>query len=771
MTTKITFLSLSFLFLFASLGIAAQNISGNVIDEQNEPIEFASVVLFSLPDSTLITGVVTNENGEFSLNGNGGEAFLQISFIGYETRTVAAAQNQTVVLKPAVNELGELIVQGNLPRTRLRNDAIVTTVENTVLSQAGTGNDVLQRLPLITGGDGEFSVLGKGEAIIYINNRRMRDPSEMDNLNSADIREVEIVTNPGARYDASVNAVIRIRTVRRAGDGFSFDVRSSFFQPDNIHLTQQLNVNYRKNGWDIFGTLFYEEDKGFQDAIMRQRVNVDTLWLQENRILFDSFRSTLRGIVGVNYEISPEHSAGVRYSLTSFPNSWSRGDIRSTVSADGEFFDIFDTAINETRKWQPAHHINAYYVGEFGDLKVDFNTDFFSSESLTNSVTTEASQEFDDRIITTNSDVLNRLIASRLILSYPVLGGQFTLGSEYTNIHRRDNFYNKEAIVESSNTTINEQNKSVFAEFSREISFGQFRAGLRYENVRNEFLVNDVRSDEQSRQYHQWFPSASFSTRIQGVGVQLSYTARTQRPTFWQLRNHVTYANRFTMQTGNPFLRPTTIHDATLTSTWRFLQLMVSYRNTHNAIIFWAEQMEENPAITMLSHRNLDRLPSFTAFLSAAPTFGIWSPQASVGMTKQWLTITSNNEPLSLNKPTFSASLNNSFSLPRGFLFTLDTRFQGRGHFQNVYLNENIFVVNAGITKSFFNEQLRVELRGHDIFWGRKDASVVYNRQMEIFQNSRFDSQRVELTVRYRFNSARNRYRGTGAGQNQINRL
>ncbi len=115
----------------------------------------------------------------------------------------------------------------------------------------------------------------------------MRDVSELDILNSADIKEVEIVNNPGARYDASVKAVIRIYTLRKVGDGFSFDVRSSYFQSQNTDLTEQLNVNYRQNGWDIFGTFTYNRNASIQDSKMTQNTYVDTLWIQENDMYSD----------------------------------------------------------------------------------------------------------------------------------------------------------------------------------------------------------------------------------------------------------------------------------------------------------------------------------------------------------------------------------------------------------------------------------------------------------------------------------------------------
>ena len=212
-------------------------IKGVVSDLDNNPIEFANVAVYSLPDSTLITGTTTDKSGAFLLDeDNSADKLLRVSFIGYETQTLPAKPEQEIYLKSDATMLSEVVVNGDLPRIRLRDDAVVATVENTVLSKAGTANDVLKRLPAITGDDGDFSVFGKGKAKIYINNRELRDPSELDMIASSDIREVEIVHNPGAGYDASVKAIIRIHTVHKAGDGFSFDVRSTYLINKNTVL-------------------------------------------------------------------------------------------------------------------------------------------------------------------------------------------------------------------------------------------------------------------------------------------------------------------------------------------------------------------------------------------------------------------------------------------------------------------------------------------------------------------------------------------------------
>lgn len=292
-------------FLIVSLltqSLTAQIITGIVLDQTEQPVEFANVAIYSLPDSVMITGTVSDEKGNFSLSGNGTDnAFLKVSFIGYQTQIVPAISEQTIMMRAEAFRLGELVVKGDLPKIQLRNDALVTTVQYSVLSKAGTANDVLKRLPSITGGDGEFSVFGKGQAKIYINNREMRDVSELDILSSADIKDVEIVNNPGARYDASVKAVIRINTVRKVGDGFSFDVRSSYWQSHNTDLTEQLNLNYRKDGWDIFGAFTYNRNASIQDSKMTQNTYVDTLWIQENDMYSDRLSHTLTWIAGMNY--------------------------------------------------------------------------------------------------------------------------------------------------------------------------------------------------------------------------------------------------------------------------------------------------------------------------------------------------------------------------------------------------------------------------------------------------------------------------------------
>ncbi len=187
----------------------AQTYTGKVKNTKGEPVPFANVMFYSLPDSTFVDGVITNDSGKFSMeNPKKMKGFLRISFIGYKTADAAAIPMQTITLKPDAVAIREVTVKASRPIAKMTADGLQTTVANTVLSHMGTGNDVLKRIPLVSGDNGNFKVFGRGKAKIYINHRMVRDASELDNLNSKDIQNIEVISNPGARYDASVPAVI-----------------------------------------------------------------------------------------------------------------------------------------------------------------------------------------------------------------------------------------------------------------------------------------------------------------------------------------------------------------------------------------------------------------------------------------------------------------------------------------------------------------------------------------------------------------------------------
>ena len=747
--------------LFNTFIIKAQSISGSLIDKSGNPISFANVVLLNRCDSSFVQGTISDENGNFSIGPFTDENILRVSCLGFLPITKAHTNSPvTIVMQEDINLLSEVVVNGNLPVTRMKGDAMVTNVENSVLSKAGSANDVLTKIPGITKKQDAFEVFGKGTPLIYINGRKLHDLSELEQLNSDEIKNVRVIRNPGSRYDATVKAVVRIQTVKRQGDGFGFNLRSSYYQSKNTDLIEQANFNYRHDNLDIFGSIYYNQMESWQDFSMKLEERGTKVWNHDMKSNGEFYSKMLNGNVGFNYQLNDNHNE---------ENPLSK---ETDINVDNVFYDNIKVNSCDYYHYDPDHELNAYYNGQFGDMNLDFNADYLQNGKRSNSVFQETSQTSESRDVHSANRVKNRLVAGKLTLSLPLGGGAFAVGSEVTYTHRNDDYLNEENYVPSSFSKIEELNAAGYAEYNHSFPWGDWSLGLRYEHVKFDYYEDGKHVDEQSRTFDNFFPNISFSTQLGKVQTQLSYTAKTQRPTYSELSNNIFYSDRFTLQKGNPTLRPTIIHDLTLSGVWRFLQISLSYSQTKDWILNWGELVNEDASLTMLSQRNWDKsVPMFAAFLSASPKIGCWSPMLGIGMQKQWLTIDFFKESKTLDNLLFTASFNNTWELPLGFMLGLDSYIQSAGATQNIYFEKPNGYVNVSLRKSFLNDALSVELRGNDIFNTNKISYSMYSGDYYLYQKSVWDRQEFAVTVRYKLNAAKSKYKGTGAGDSQKSRM
>ena len=270
--------------LLATLATQAQTLTGKLLDENNQPLPYANIVLLSLPDSAFVAGCVSADDGTFSLNASCDRRVIRISSIGYATlyKECTGQDLGTLQLQPDARMLGEVVVKADLPKVRLKGDAQVTTVQGSILEKAGTGNDLLNKLPGVSADDGAVNVFGSGAAEIYINGRKMRDASELDQLESENIKRVEVVRNPGARYNAEVKAVVRIYTKRPQGEGFGVNERFVTQYQYGWNVADQLNVNYRKGGFDLGAMLFGSKIEREDNKSIVQETFLDKTWRQES---------------------------------------------------------------------------------------------------------------------------------------------------------------------------------------------------------------------------------------------------------------------------------------------------------------------------------------------------------------------------------------------------------------------------------------------------------------------------------------------------------
>ena len=750
-----------------------RHLKGRLIDNQNLPVAYANVSLLSPADSSLIGGGVSNENGDFVIPTEAYRVIVKCTFIGYRTlfHSCEVGDIGTLQLQPAEYTINGVTVKGHVPLYQMGSEGLVTNVENTPLSQLGTASDVLGHVPGIIKKDNQYEVFGKGTPIIYINGRKMRNNRELEQLKSTDIKSIELVSNPGAKYDATVGAVVKIRTARKAGDGFSIDTWGRWRQGRKDQETASLDMNYRCNGLDIFGSLWASKGKYLQASTMTQEVHADTLWQQNNNMRTDIVNRDYSIEGGFNYSLNEDNVFGVKYEYAFPSTNDDATTLTSDVTANGQFYDKWGNQTDKRTKGNASHKLNAYYVGKVGKMDIDFNFDYLHNGYDEQSSIVETCLIQDDRLLDAENSVRNRMVASKLTLTYPLLGGSLDFGAEYINTRRQDDYVNPQNYVTSSYSTLKEQSICPYAEYSVMLpKVGRFRAGLRYEHVNFDYYDRGQLVEAQSRSYGNLYPSVSFGTQIGKVQAQIAYSAKTTRPTYRQLSNDVFYVNRYGMQRGNPLLDNTIIHNISIQGMWKFLQFSISYSDEHGRIIHWMELID-NSNVTLVTYKNINSLKWIVPFVSLAPTFGIWHPQLSVGFRKQWFTMETTAGDISLNKPMLIAQANNTFKFSKTLTGELNFRYQGPGHYQNIYLDYHQADLDVSLVKTFFNDRLSIKLAGEDLLDRSRDGNLVYNHQVKLWQGNYYDRRRFVATIRYKFNTTRSKYKGTGAGNAEKSRL
>ena len=760
------------LICLVAIASTAQGISGRVIDEQAQPMPFANVVLVSRADSAFIAGAVTKDDGTFSLNTDKQDGLLKVSSIGYITKYIDARQGNVgdIQMQPDTQMLGEVVVKGHVPQFQMGSEGLQTNVENTILSKLGTANDVLAHIPGLQKNGDDYSVFGKGTPIFYINGRLVRNQRELDQLKSENIKSIVLVTSPGPRYDASVRAVVKIKTKLPKGEGFSFDNRLVYGQSENADLIEQLNINYRHRGLDAFGMLYFSSSKGFNRADIEQDIQADTIWHQSNTNDYNYRHKWLGGEGGLNYVINDENSIGFRYNIYQQLNTDEYDTFTSILTANGKPCDKLNNSSTFQNRATPMHSANVYYNGVLGKTTIDFNADWKQTDKTYNSAYTETSENFGNRLLNTSSHIKNRLYAAKLVVGHQLLGGNLGIGGEYTNTHRNDDYVNPEGYLSSNFIELKDQNMAIFADYTHKIPIGTVMAGLRYEHASFDYYANGCYMKEQSRTFDNIFPSLSMTAQIGKVQGLVSYTAKIRRPNYSELNGNMSYANRFTLQVGNPFLKPSIIHNISLQAMWKIWSLSADYTDTRNDIIDWTEQQEENTAVSILGKKNIKSLKNVSAYLVAAPKAGFWHPQFVAGLSKQWLTLQTASGSIRMNAPIFLGQMANTFQFTSTLIGDLTMKFTSKGDDKNISLMRNMFQTNISLTKTFFEQRLSIRLAGYDLFHARQKIKL-YNQQMQLVQDNSLDTRYAEITIRYNFNATRSKYKGTGAGNDEKNRL
>lgn len=757
----IVFLSIA---LASSICMKAQGITGVVTGNAGNPVAYATVSLLHSNDSSYIAGALSSEDGAFSFDGTPADKLVRVSYVGYKTLILPAEEKMTISLQPSEKNIEEVTVTSTRPTFKLTKGMFVANIQGTVFSKLGNVTDVLQQLPMmdING----ISVLGRGEPLIYINNRQMRDKSELDRITGDMIKDIKIDMSPGAKYGSSVRAVIFITTVRPVGEGLGGMLNMQESVSDSWNTAGRLNLNYRKKKLDVFlSTSYntfsdsrYDRQDAFNFQYRDKLVNAD--------YTCEGIQASKRGYVrvGANYQLTQKQSLGAAYSFSRLFSNSSDIKYQNRMETDG-ISSHYATSSHDFSQ-NGTHNVSAYYENKLSD-KLAFNVDGVYARNEANNRRSVAGTQSDsggDFVPVKNSQ--SDMVAVKTVLTSSVAGAKLEYGFEatYTRFMQKYNVENSDytGVLRTNDNESRQSAANVFANYSQSLGKLYMQLGLKYEYADYDYYVSGKLRDESCRTYHRVLPSASFSYNLNRLSLMLSYNIYMSNPSYSQLDEGLQYVSGFQYSKGNSSLRPTYNHEVSLNASFGNVQFICNYTHKKDAVISWYDSMEEIPAVVSSSFNH--SYNSMYAGLLYSPTlFKIWKTSWNLWAYRQWLTCGGQ----SYNRPQAGLQWKNLIVLPKSWYFILNASGNLRGNAM-IYMSKPSVRANIAVQKNI--KKWKINLAVQDVFntkeKGYSQYTGVYTSHYVDFHHPVFS-----LTLTYSFNPAKSKYKGGSAGQKELNRL
>ena len=745
---------------------------GRVVDESGNPIEFANISLYG---DAYINGGVSNGNGDFVIPCKARQQLMvKVSFVGYKTveRNIGVGNIGTITLLPETYMVKGVEVKGEIPQYKPTSGGMTVDIQHSILHDIGSANDLLAMLPMVQqGSDGKFNVLAKGEPEIYINNKKVRDPNELKQLKSVDIKSVDVITSPGAKYNAEVNAVIRIKTLKTQGEGLSLMVTSDTWKNNKWNNYDDLTLKYRTRGLEVSANVALDNGHYSNDQNLEQELHIKKDFFNAHADLpVRSSWTELQYKGGLSYDFNTDHSVGLSFSSQKIFHNRFKCDMKQNYLKNGAFYGdvLLKTDIDELDK--PVWELNTYYVGKVGKLDIDLNATMLQRKTESHLNQLEFSKELGDRTITTLNNEDRKMMAGKLVLTYPVWKGSLSGGTEATSTKSYGRNVNQENIIPETDNEMKEKNIAGFAEYELQLSQWRLNAGLRFEHVKADYYTFGEWQQEPSRTYNDWFPHLSVAWQKDKWSAQLNYSKRITRPPYRMLESMIVYDSRMFYEGGNPLLRPSVRQSIDLNLTYSWLTFVAGFTRENDLFTHIGRVYDEEKEIAIFQPVNFDHQDRVYATLVASPKFGFWQPNLTLHYYQQMFDAEAYGAPKKLDKPEFSFDLKNWFVINPTMKALVHANYSGSNHWAFMYRGSN-FTVNARLQKSFFNERLSCTLYANDIFRTSKTKMTTYYAIGLTDQDVYTYTQCVGLTLSYNFNVSRSKYKGSGAGNDEKNRL
>jgi hypothetical protein len=762
-------------------------VSGKVIDNHNNAVVSASVVLLTGKD-TLVKAAFTDEQGAFYIEGiSNGAYVLRIILEGFDTHTqkvlvLGNTKIPDITFSEKSTTLNEVSVRAKKPFIEVHADKLVVNVENSIISAGASAMEVLQRSPGVTVDNNEnISLKGKQGVMIWINGKQTPMAGAdlanvLKSMPANSIEKIEIISNPGARYDAAGTAgIINIILKKDQRIGANGSINLSYGQGVYSKYGAGANLNYRNKKFNLYASYNYSKRIWF-NHLMLNRMFLDSTnneqqlfrYDQDNNAVFD-FKNHI-ATVGVDYSVTSKTTIGISGNAVTNSFNPKANNFSKALGANDELLYRFNTTGRHDNFYY-NYSGNGYVKHRFDSAgkELEINLDYaaFGNQSNQNFMTTyqyiDVNQSQPDYYLKSDLTGITQIRSVKADYTNPVKGNariEAGIKSSFVTADNEPIFQVKTTgayVVDSSRTNhfiYNENINAAYLNVNKDAKRFSAQLGVRIENTNIRFeQTAAMQKFDTSYSYTQLFPSLAFQYHLDKINdIGLTLSRRIERPNYQQLNPFKYFIDRTTYREGYPRLNPASFYSMELSHTYKQKFITTFTYGVNKGIITEVIQPSDvEDSVTVQTNKNLDKM-----------VFAGISGSYSFSITKWWSNVTNfnayyahyeaniANTPLNDGKPSFDINTNNTFLLPGEFSAELGGWYQARQLYGYMDVQPN-WMLNAGIQKTLFNKQATLRLNIQDIFWtGYPRATSVYTGYREDFIAER-ETRVANISFTYRF--------------------
>ncbi len=793
-TTMKKTLTLLAAFLLTTLIAVAQpggKIAGTVHDESNNPLSAATVSLLRAKDSGLVKVAVSDKSGHYDfINIKQGRYLLSVTSVGFAKKFSQAfdltADGVTVpalALAPAAKNMGSVVVTAARPFIETKIDRTVVNVEASPSNAGATALEVLEKSPGITvNSDGVVSLRGKAGVIMMVDGKlTYLSPADLANLlknmPASQLDQIEIMTNPSSKYDASGNAgVINIKTKKGRANGFNgsltLGATTSIYRYNNTTYLlpksqNSFNFNYKSGKYNFFGNYNPNFFEGRNVMELNRNFSENGVFTgssaQVTKFLGRNNNHTLK--VGMDYTPNKKNSFGVVLSGFAFNGRPTPIATQQLRNAAGELTDVFVSRTTNKMSFRNfTGNVNWKHTFDSTGKELTADVDVVRYR---NTADMELASSFFDGDGFYKGNMLLRghlpsainIYSFKSDLTIPYKGGRLEAGIKSSYVtndnevdYRRQLFDKSWAPDHRSNHFIYDENiNAAYVNANKQLGKWSVQGGLRLENTiaKGHQVTNDSTF---RRNFTNLFPSAFVSYGInKNNSLTLSYSRRITRPNYQDLNPFVFFLDSITFRVGNPFLLPQFTNNLELSYAYksRFI-VTANYNNTNNVI---SQIFRQNSAqkVTFMTAENVSNFRNVGLSITAPLTVAKWwNANFFTNIYNNRFKGVYNNDPIDISFTSFTGNLTNTFQLGKGLTAEL-TGFYRHRTVDQLMIAEPLYQMSVAASKQIMQGKGTVRLNIRDPFaWQRFRGESKYG-DIDMRFNNYPDVRQVTGTFTYRF--------------------